>query len=1221
MKLLLLICLLLTNLLSAQTYGLDWAIVAQDTIANGGFINVHEQESDGQGNIYVAGMFQYTTDMDPSSGHALLVSNSDQMNFFLTKYDSQGNFLWGIDFGGSGGEELTGMDVDSSGNVYLIGHNRYPLYYNPEVHDEHLYSYNGFWNVSGFLIKFNSDGEFEWVQKMDTDISLIPDDVEVSSNNHVFVSGRFKDNAFFSDSLSTDTLVSNGLEDGFIAKFTSNGIYEWGFSIGGNGDDNGLRLATDNAENVYVLAELEDTVDIDPSTNTYEVNNVTSFSSATGANTIIKYDSSGNFIWGHLFQDISTGSLGMRDIDVNSLGQLGVTGLYFDDSGQLDFEPGPGTANLPANNSYKGFVVVYDSSSTFLWGESIGGANYGAEELVFSNTDEIYSVGSVNDVFNGQPDAFLSKCGANGGVLFTKLIDATDEILNMNVSLNQLSEPVVSAQFSDVVDLDPSINTYNISPILNNNQSLLAFYTTEGDFQFGYSLNDNEYYSAGPGLLDDYANYIETDNNGNIFARGVVEGPVDFDSSSGSAIMGDSYNGIVFISKYDSVANYQWGFTLESVTRDGRITTDLQGNCYISATSFGTTDLDPSGGTALYTSQQNKGLVAKYNPQGSLIWSFGLDTLSSGAKSSVHDILIDSVGNVLIAGSYIGSIDFDPSAAQFVQSTNGMQDQKTFIAKYDTDGNFIWAMSIGRLHSDAVDLAVNSNNDIFITGSFYGPSIDIDPSVGTYNVSGTGNRLILLAKYDSAGNLQWGFALGDSDTNWGTTVAASNNSVYLSGAFSSTCDMDPGSGVTNLNSTYNTSTFLARFNATNGNLDWAFDLTEAWSEPRGMDINSNENIVISGVFKNLWSPALEEPKLMDVNPSADTTGLLANLYPNELSFGVYTCVYDSLSELQWAFDMPVSTRYYNYEQRGGIASYDKEGNILISGSLQHDADFAPQEAQYVLEATNGSDFYLAKYKACTSTFSSQNITACGNYNWNGNNYNSSGIYFDTISNQVGCDSVMSITLNILPIDSTQESITECNSYTWENGNTYTSSGTYYNYLINSSGCDSVEVLNLTIQNVDTTITELDDTTLFANQNGANYQWVNCDNLQPISGAQSQSYTPETPGVYAAIINLAFCTDTTACIEIDLTGLNQEQKLSQVKIYPNPTISQLNIDLGENLSLVDLQLLDATGRMLLSRKYKNTSLIELNIDYAPGTYSLILDYEGEIIQRRVVIGKQ
>ena len=101
----------------------------------------------------------------------------------------------------------------------------------------------------------------------------------------------------------------------------------------------------------------------------------------------------------------------------------------------------------------------------------------------------------------------------------------------------------------------------------------------------------------------------------------------------------------------------------------------------------------------------------------------------------------------------------------------------------------------------------------------------------------------------------------------------------------------------------------------------------------------------------------------------------------------------------------------------------------------------------------------------SSTTASVSVTECDLYTWplNGNSYASSGIYFATIPNAAGCDSVVTLFLTITNSASTFETITTCNSYTWPaTGLNYSATGTYTTTLTNASGCDSLVTLNLTI---------------------------------------------------------------------------------------------------------------------------------------------------------------
>lgn len=100
--------------------------------------------------------------------------------------------------------------------------------------------------------------------------------------------------------------------------------------------------------------------------------------------------------------------------------------------------------------------------------------------------------------------------------------------------------------------------------------------------------------------------------------------------------------------------------------------------------------------------------------------------------------------------------------------------------------------------------------------------------------------------------------------------------------------------------------------------------------------------------------------------------------------------------------------------------------------------------------------------------SSQTLSVCGNYLWNGTTYTTSGTYTWNGTNSVGCDSVATLNLTIRSTSATTETLFVCGSYLW-NGTTYTTSGTYTWTGTNAAGCDSVVTLNLTVQNCATTL--------------------------------------------------------------------------------------------------------------------------------------------------------
>ncbi|MNU80153.1 hypothetical protein D3C71_697760 [compost metagenome] len=143
------------------------------------------------------------------------------------------------------------------------------------------------------------------------------------------------------------------------------------------------------------------------------------------------------------------------------------------------------------------------------------------------------------------------------------------------------------------------------------------------------------------------------------------------------------------------------------------------------------------------------------------------------------------------------------------------------------------------------------------------------------------------------------------------------------------------------------------------------------------------------------------------------------------------------------------------------------------------------------------------------------VNSCYSYVWplTGQTYTSSGQYVDTISNVVGCDSIITLNLTILSPSSSTETVTSCDIFIWPvNGQSYTSSGQYIDTIPNTAGCDSIITLNLTILNSST---------------GTETQTACGSFIWPING---QTYT--TSGLYTDTIPNAVSCDSI--ITLDLT---------------------------------------------------------------------------------------
>ncbi len=183
-------------------------------------------------------------------------------------------------------------------------------------------------------------------------------------------------------------------------------------------------------------------------------------------------------------------------------------------------------------------------------------------------------------------------------------------------------------------------------------------------------------------------------------------------------------------------------------------------------------------------------------------------------------------------------------------------------------------------------------------------------------------------------------------------------------------------------------------------------------------------------------------------------------------------------------------------------------------------------------------------------------SACGSYTWIDNNTYSTDtmvVYTITGGASNGCDSVVTLELNILPSATGTEVQSACGSYTWIDNNTY-STDTMVVYTITggaANGCDSVVTLDLTILPEPDVSMTISGITLTVGDPTGTYQWIDCNNNNiAIGGANSQSYTPTSNGDYAVVVTSpGGCVDTSLCYSVTTIGLdeliNTEKKLVKI----------------------------------------------------------------------------
>lgn len=122
--------------------------------------------------------------------------------------------------------------------------------------------------------------------------------------------------------------------------------------------------------------------------------------------------------------------------------------------------------------------------------------------------------------------------------------------------------------------------------------------------------------------------------------------------------------------------------------------------------------------------------------------------------------------------------------------------------------------------------------------------------------------------------------------------------------------------------------------------------------------------------------------------------------------------------------------------------------------------------------------------------------------------------------------------------------------------------------------------------------------------GVAYQWVNCDSgYAPIPGANGSIYTATANGNYAVVVNDEDCRDTSACVSVTSVGMEEPLLGANWVVFPNPSGSVLNLDLGEVYPEITLMLTDLAGKQLRKRTYAFEQVISFVPNLPKGLYLL------------------
>jgi hypothetical protein len=469
-------------------------------------------------------------------------------------------------------------------------------------------------------------------------------------------------------------------------------------------------------------------------------------------------------------------------------------------------------------------------------------------------------------------------------------------------------------------------------------------------------------------------------------------------------ILGMSISNLVF----SQVPNHHWTKSINGgSSASGKcITTDEFGNVYTAGVFGSTSDFDPSAGVSNLIS--NGGLdvyLVKTNPQGDFIWAKNFGGSNDDIPS---EIVISATGNVYLTGIFEGTADFNPEAA--VSSLTSIGQQDVFVLKVNSNGQYLWAKSIGSTNNDegnGIDID-DFNESVFVIGTF-SLTIDLDPGAGTQNTTSLGSTDVFMLKLNASGDYVTSKTAGSISADRGEDIIINETTgdQYMTGFVGGTADFDPGVAVVEVIGSNDI--FLWKLSEAN-NLVYAKKMGGiAVDEGRNIDLDASGNVYINGSFistcnfdpnggtlnitsngsddvfvakltasgnltwvKTFGSIGTEDFMDMDVTSFGDVyvTGemaddmdanpdavLTANLIKNGTE-DAYIVSLDSDGTFNWATNYGASS-IGSYTRGFGIFA-DEFDNVFTTGYYQGTVDFDPSGASTSYTSISGSDIWFQK---------------------------------------------------------------------------------------------------------------------------------------------------------------------------------------------------------------------------------------------------------------------
>ncbi len=478
-------------------------------------------------------------------------------------------------------------------------------------------------------------------------------------------------------------------------------------------------------------------------------------------------------------------------------------------------------------------------------------------------------------------------------------------------------------------------------------------------------------------------------------------------------------------------------------------------------------------------------------------------------------------------------------------------------------------------------------------------NITIDNSGNVFTtVSASNSNLMLISKYDANGVLLWTKTI--SATPADITIDSFGN-IFVIGTFKNEVDFDPSTAVSNLGYV-NFQSLIFKFLLeldNNGNFVYA---KQIGGTPTSIAIDSNQNIYLTGNFK------LSE----DFDPSPT----VSNIFTSVDGYSIYITKLDNTASFVWNKVVGKTTAYNgsNFPYcSGNKILIDASNNVLVAGYFAGAVDFDPgvgvtsygsdptftggqyTQNPFTLKLDNNGNFIWAKYFQSNQNSASEDMTLDSS----GNIYTTGALQgqmdFDSSANTLYLFHQYQTVPYVSKMDSNGNIIWAKQIFTTEwgcglkkikidnNGNIFTL-GDFKNTLnyTTPSGSGTATTAGFTVRNLFVSVLNTSGNLISFNHLGGS------DITFPIDLLLNNNNIYFS-GHFSSIVDFDMSSTTNNLTSAGLTDSfiakysaanflnNRSFNELKVSLFPNPTSSQINLSLENNLEKANIKIISLSGQ--------------------------------------------